>query len=277
MAPLLRSELFRLVRRWMPRILLLILIGLVGLLYILLWVTVRSGAADEFALRENLRLASVRDTGLNLVFQIGSVNIIIMTASLIGSEYGWGTIRALLPRASSRTAYFSAKLVTALLFVAVTVLIGLVVSFAASAVITAIEGLPSGLGPQGLSRTVFATARTTFVMLPYVALTIMVTTLTRSVAAGIGLGLAVLFLESLFLSLIGLAGGIFERLPGALISRNVQALLEANAAGLEDSFSSSGAAMPSVWQAAVVLAAYTVAFLFLAYRSFIKRDITAGS
>src|SRR4051794_2688627 len=105
MFPLLRSELFRLLRRWMPRILLAILIAIVGALYLLFWTVVKTGSdtsSDVRNLRDNLRLAAVRDTGLSLVFQVGAVDVIILTSSLIGTEFGWGTIRTLMPRARSR-------------------------------------------------------------------------------------------------------------------------------------------------------------------------------
>ncbi len=277
MTLLLRSEIFRLVRRWMPRLLLLILTGLICLIYLALWTAIRAGDAEARSLREALRLEAVRDTGASLVFQIGGVMAIILTASLIGSEYGWGTIRTLLPRARSREAFLAAKVVTALSFVAVTVALGFAVAFGASALITMLEDLPSGLGPDGVERTFAAVARTGYVIVPYVALTIMITVGTRSMAAGIGIGLAVFFLEGLIFSLLALAGGWFERLPGAFISRNVEAILRENAEGLSQPFSATTSPMPPVWRSVTVLALYTLVFAGLAFRWFRRRDITAGA
>jgi hypothetical protein len=59
MFPLLRSELFRLERRWMPRILLATLIAIVGVLYLLFWTVVQTGSetsSDVQDLRESLRV-----------------------------------------------------------------------------------------------------------------------------------------------------------------------------------------------------------------------------
>ncbi|MEA2583921.1 MAG: type transport system permease protein [Thermomicrobiales bacterium] len=279
MLPLLHSELFRLARRWMPRVLLAILFAIVGVLYLLFWTVMQTGSetsSDIQDLRENLRLAAVRDTGLSLVFQVGAVDVIILTSSLIGAEFGWGTIRTLLPRARSREALLAAKTVTALLFVVVTVVTGTVVAFGASAFVTAVEDLPRGLGPDGVVRTLAAIGRTIYAMVPYAALALMITTWTRSVAAGIGVGLSVLFLEGLILSILGAAGDVFDRVPGALISRNVQTLLNANGAGLDQRFSGGDGDLPPQWRAALVLGLYSAVFVAIAFQRFRSRDITAG-
>ncbi len=279
MLPLLRSELFRLVHRWMPRVLLAILVAIVAVLYLLFWTVVQTGTENSSEvrdLRENLRLAAVRDTGLSLVFQVGAVNVIILTSSLIGAEFGWGTIRTLLPRARSREALLSAKIITLLFFVVATVLIGTVIAFGASAFVTTVEDLPRGLGPDGVARSLAAIGRTMYVMVPYAALALAITTWTRSVAAGIGVGLSVLFLEGLILTILEAAGDVFDRVPGALISRNVQALLDANGAGLDRRFSGSGENYPPQWRAALVLALYSVVFVALAFQRFRSRDITTG-
>ncbi|MGH2532579.1 MAG: ABC transporter permease [Thermomicrobiales bacterium] len=277
MTPLLHSELFRLVRRWMPRILLAILIMGVGGLYAIFWAVIRTqSGTDVDDLRDNIRLAAVRDTGMGLVSLFGTTLVVILTASLVGTEFGWGTIRTLLPRARSRSSLLTAKLLTAVLFTAVIIVVGALVALGASAFVTVVEDLQGGLGPDGMTRLLAAIGRTFFSMLPYLALTFFVTVWTRSVAAGIGIGISVLFLEGVLLQLIGLAGGPFERLPGALIERNANALLFRNAEGLDSSFIGESGSYPSVGQATAVLTAYIVAFVTLAYYRFRRRDITVG-
>lgn len=277
MLPLLHSELFRLVRRWMPRILLAVLVLGVGALYAIFWAVVRTQSGEDVDdLRTNIRLEAVRDTGLTLVWLFGATSVVILTASLIGAEYSWGTIRTLLPRAHGRLPVLTAKLLTAVLFAAAVVVAGTIVAFGASAVATMLEDLHGGLGPDGGIELIEAIGRTFFAMLTYVALTFFVTVWTRSVAAGIGIGVSALFLEGVILALIGLAGDTFDRLPGALITRNVDALLAANSAGLDSSFAATGDPLPSVWQASAVLAAYTIAFLAFAFYLFRRRDITVG-
>jgi ABC-type transport system involved in multi-copper enzyme maturation permease subunit len=263
----------------MPRILLGISVIIIAFLYALFWLLLRtdSGTASDLdRLRENLRLAAVRGTGLGFVALFGTTVVVILTASLIGSEFGWGTIRTILPRARSRSAFLTAKVVTSVLVAVVVTVVGAVVAIIGSGFITITEHLSGGLGPDGTLRFAEATGRTFYTMIPYLALTLCLTVWTRSVAAGIGGGVSFLFLQGAVVELISLAGGPFDRLPGALIDRNVQALLAANSAGLPDNYFSSTQAMPGVWQAAGVLAVYTVGFLALSYYRLSRRDITVG-
>lgn len=283
MLPLLRSELFRLSRRAMPRILLGVLILIVVALYTLLWVVVRTDASDgggsdrEIAeLADSLRLGEVRNTGLSFVYQFGALMVVILTASTVGSEFGSGTIRTILPRASGRLPFLLAKLAAMVLFTALAVLIGYVAGLGASAVVTSLEDLNGGFGPNVVLQTLAALGRTVFVMLPYLALAFAVAVWTRSTAAGIGVGLAVLFLEGLITGLIGLAGGAFDRIGEFLLAENVSAVLEANAGGL-DRLAGPPSGLPGAWRAAAVLAVYTAVFLGLAFWRFARRDLTAGT
>jgi ABC-type transport system involved in multi-copper enzyme maturation permease subunit len=274
---LLRSELFRLNRRWMPRILLGIAVIIIAFLYVLFWILLRTESGtptDLDRLRENLRLSAARGTGLGFVASFGTTVVVILTASLIGSEFGWGTIRTILPRARSRSAFLTAKLLTAVLFATAVTIIGAAVAILASGFVTITEKLPGGLGPDGALQFAESTGRTFYTMLPYLALTLCITVWTRSVAAGIGVGVSFLFLQGAVVDLISLAGGPFDRLPGALIDRNVQALLAANSAGLPDNYFSTTHAMPGTWQATGVLAVYTVGFLILSYYRLRRHDIT---
>ncbi|MGH2561076.1 MAG: ABC transporter permease [Thermomicrobiales bacterium] len=277
MTPLLHSELFRLVRRWMPRFLLAIVILGVGALYAIFWAVVRTQSGDDIEdLRQHIRLASVRDTGLTLVWLFGTTIVVILTASLIGTEFGWGTIRTLLPRARGRSSLLTAKLLTAVLFTAVVIVVGTFVALSASATATVLEDLSGGLGPGGGVKLIESIGRTFFAMLPYLALTFFITVWTRSVAAGVGIGVSAIFLEGAILALLGLAGDTFDRVPGALISRNVDALLAANSTGLDSPFAGTTDPLPPVWQATAVLTAYTIAFLALSYYLCRRRDITVG-
>jgi ABC-type transport system involved in multi-copper enzyme maturation permease subunit len=261
----------------MPRVLLGIAVLIIVFLYSLFWVILRTDSGtptDLHQLRQNLSLAAVRGTGLGFVASFGTTVVIILTASLIGSEFSWGTIRTILPRARSRSAFLTAKVLTAVLFAVAVTLIGAAVALLASGIVTVTDHLDSGLGPDGAARLVESVGRTFYTMLPYVALTLCVTVWTRSVAAGIGIGVSFLFLQGAVVELISLAGGPFDRLPGALIDRNVQALLSVNSAGLRDNYFSTTQVMPSPWQAAGVLGFYTIALVALAYYGIGRRDIT---
>ena len=281
MARLLQSELFRLSRRLMPRVLVLIQAGVVALLYLVLWTAVRAATEEDSSgqiedLRQSLRLSAVRDFGLSLVLQVGTILAVILSASSFGTEYGWGTIRTILPRSSGRAAFLAAKLVSLGLFIILIVLLGFVVAFGASALVTSAEGLEGGLGEQFWPRTIAAIVRVMFVMLPYVAIAAAMTVWTRSTATGIGVGLAMLIVEGTLSTVISAAGGPFELVPKVLPAANVQAVLQANIVDPETSLSEANGDLLSPWAAAGVLAVYTAASLGFAFWRFQSRDITSG-
>ena len=278
MADLLRSELFRMARRWMPRVLLIILAVVLVAFYLLLWSVLRTEdetGADATDLRDTLRLAAVRDAGLGITHELGSVLIVILAASTIATEYGWGTIRTLLPRATSRPALVAAKLLSLVVFAVVLVAFGFGVALGASGLVTAIEGLDSDLGSAFLLESAVALARTVFVMLPYAALAFVVALWGRSSAAGISVGLVVLLLEELVMALLDALSDAFDWLPGALLSENVNAVMSLNDTGTTDTFEPPSD-LPDPWQAAGVLTLYTAVFVALAFWRFRRRDITAG-
>jgi ABC-type transport system involved in multi-copper enzyme maturation permease subunit len=113
-------------------------------------------------------------------------------------------------------------------------------------------------------------------MLPYAAMAFVIAVWTRSTAAAIGISLAVLFLEGLIVNLITAIGGPLERAPEALLSQNVAALINANSRGAGSPLGGTPQNLPNVWQAAAVLAGYTVIFVALSYWRFHDRDITTN-
>ena len=277
--PLLRAELFKLSRRTMPRILLLILVLGVLALYLVLWLATQAETAGADAqsvedLRDSLRVEEVRDSGLDLVRTLATILLVILGVTTITNEYSWGTIRTLLPRAGSRPAFLTAKLLLLLFAVVIAVVLGYAAALTASVVVSSAEGLGTDLGAGFLPHTLAALARTAFVMLPYVMLGFLVALWTRSTAAGIGIGLSVLFLEGLGVQVLNALGGRFARVPEVLLSENVAAVMRANR--VAGGSLAEDTDLPSAWRGAVVLTAYIVAYVALAYRRFLTRDITSG-
>lgn len=277
----LRSEIFRLVRRWMPRVLVLIVVLIVLAIYTIFWAIVRTqtgkpnaNPTDLAQLRRSIQFGAVGDFGLSFVQTFGTLMIVILAASTIGNEFGWGTIRTILPRTQGRTAFLTAKYLALALFTALVVVAGFIAAVVASEIFTLAEGMNQHLGSDFALRTIESVGRTIYVALPYLALAVLVAVWTRSTAAGIGVGLGVLFLEQVVLSLIGLAGGVFSRLPGAFLSRNVTAIMHLN--HVSGTVTGSDTTLPNPWQAAGVLAIYTIVFIALSFWLFRSRDITVG-
>lgn len=272
MVAMLRSELFRLDRRAMPKVLLLILAMTVAAIYLLSWGAAQSGQfseAERVDLLDSLALGNTLDTALGFAGVFGSLFVIILSSSVVATEYGWGTTRALLPRASGRGAYLTAKLLVLAVFGLVVVIVTVAVGYAASAVVTVAEDLDHTVNEKFAADLLLGIGRSRFAMMPYLALAFMIALLARSSAAGISVAAAILFLEGQILSLIAAAGGVLERLPELFLSKNVEALISTTSdAGRAD--------LPSAWQAAAVLPVYTAAFLGVAFWSFHRRDVTVG-
>lgn len=276
--PLLRSELFKVSRRAMPRILLLILSAIIILIYggFLLVLRTSSDDADQEGieeLREGLSVESARDLGLGVVQFVGTVLVVILGVSVISGEFSWGTLRLILPRVGSRSALLTSKLAVIALFLLLVVFTGFLVAVLSSYVVSLIENLPTTIGDGFLWETVQAIARTAYVILPYTALAFSGAVVTRSTAAAITIGLAVFFLEAFVLApTLGLLPDPFDEIPNWLLSENVSAVLSANAVSADEDVG-----RPRAWRGAGVLALYTAAFIALSYATFLRRDVTAST
>lgn len=273
MTAALRSELFRLSRRLMPRILLLISGGVIALFYLLFWSIVRASpegtsAEDVADLRDAIALNNVTEFGASFVSQLAATTTIILAASSVATEYAWGTIRTLLPRTAGRMPLLTAKLITQVLFLIVVVVAGFAAALIASGAVTALEQIDSGVDRSFALDLLLAGARVVFATLPYLALAFLLAVWLRSSAAGIGIGLAVLFLEPVLLTVLDAAGGSVDWIGDALLSRNVAAMLSTGDAGAE---------LPDRWRASAVLVAYTAVFLALAFWRFRTRDVTVDA
>jgi ABC-type transport system involved in multi-copper enzyme maturation permease subunit len=280
MLRLLHSEWFRLRHRAMPWLLLGIFLGVVLLIYLLMWFvlgsnsTTTAGELSRTQLRDTLRIGAVNDSGLQRVEQFGLVFTVILAASIIATEFSWGTIRTILPRSSGRAAFLTTKLIMSVAFAAVVILAGFAVSLATSAGVTWAEGLDSSLGSNFALYSLLGMGRVLFVMLPFIAIAAAVSLWTRSSAAAIGVTLGVMFLEPVIMSVVSAAGGFLAHLPELFFIRNVNAVLDfGQAGGREGGIFGEGTNLPNAWQAAAVLLAYTTVFCGLAYRRFLKHDI----
>src|SRR2546430_4430388 len=63
----------------------------------------------------SLRLPSPLSTSVSVINFIGTISLLILTGSIIGGEYGMGTIRLMLTRGPTRTQFFLAKLGTVII------------------------------------------------------------------------------------------------------------------------------------------------------------------
>lgn len=290
MLRLLRSELFRLRRRWMPWVLLLVIVVVAFIFYTLIYVSVNAqleairagtipepqgGRAGLTEALNSLRPVRVPDFGIGLVIGLGSVMLIVLAASHVGAEYGWGTLRTLLAHGAGRGAFLAAKLVSLLLFAVVFTAVGSVAVIAASYLISIIAGLPTTPGVD-LTEVASRGARGLYTILPYMALASLIALWSRSGGAGIAAGLVIFFAEGLVSQIVAAVNRDLAKVVDYGISRNVQAVQRAGIEpeGRAAQAAAAAAPLPDATQAVLVLAAYTVLFVGLAYWRLRSRDVT---
>ncbi len=288
------SEIFRMSRRWMPRILLggIFLVG--PIFYEILYVALnaqlqaaRSGSLPANAtgpggteamiaqLDQTLRQLApggISDLGISPVAGIGAVMLIVFAASHMGTEFGWGTLRTLLASGLSRRAFLATKLTSIALFTLVFTTLGVLGTIIASYLVSAQAGYDtSGFDT---AKVLSASWRALYAFLPYLALASLIALWARSSGAGIAVGLVIYFAESIVVSLVISLNKDYAAIMNLGISRNVQSLsrLSVNVSGTDTA--AAAATLPSQTQAALVLALWTIVFIALAYWRLRTRDLT---
>ncbi len=286
MLRLINAELFKLRKRSMTRILLFVLVGILIIIYLILLAVSNANLPiphDEGMPRivNLLGLPVAIPLAFMFLAGLGSILAVILVASSMGNEYNWRTIRTVLTSSESRFKLLGAKLVSAIIFILLGMIIGVATGFIMSMITTAIGGYKFDFS--------FATGsyiwdqflqfwRTFYVMLPYIFLAFLLSIIGRSAMPGIALGIAILFFEPIITGLMNLAGGWIAEIPAYLLGENVNAItaLADLPAGFGGGFGFRAIGeMPSVLHATVVLGIYSVVSLALAFYVFRKRDVTS--
>jgi len=290
----LRNELYRLTRRWMPRILFLAIVGAGVGIYELIYYSInaqltllRSGNAPANAvgpggaeatikqLQDTLvqvQPGHIQEFGIPLVAGLGSVMLIIFAASHMGTEFGWGTLRTQLASGLSRRAFLATKLGSLLLFTLVFTILGVFATIAGSFLVSSQAGYDtSGFAPD---KVLSASWRTIYTFLPYLALASLIALWSRSSGAGIAAGLVIYFAESLVMELLISFNRDYVTVANLGLSRNVRSLSRIAVTVGGPNAQSAASTLPDQTQAAIVLAAWTIAFIALAVWRLRTRDIT---
>jgi hypothetical protein len=290
---LLRSETYRLIRRWMPWILLVIVVLIAFLAYELIWVTsnaqlalLRSGSVPatpnapppDVQIRQleeaiqTLRPARLTDLGIGLVTGLGTIVLIVFSASHVGTEWVWGTLRTVLASGAGRVPLLAAKYATLVGFAVVFVIVGLVAATAASYLVSSQAGLDTS--GSDLGKLASAAARGAYGFFPYMALAALIALWFRSAGGGIAAGLVINFTESLITQLLVQFNKDFVTIANFGIARNVESLSRTEGAVATGPDPSGLATLPDQTQAFVVLTVWIAVFVALALWRLRTRDIT---
>ncbi len=272
-----------------------IMVALIILLYSILWsISGRAGGYFDSdlgrrvayqELRRGLFLEAGVPFALQIVATFGALLAIILAAGAAGGEYSWGTVRLMATASSGRLRLITARLLVVATLIAVGALLAAMVALGYSAIITTYSGGSdfSFIDRRFIIDQFVAYARTLLALAPFVTLAFAAAIIGRSTLAGVGTGIGVAFLEPLISSLMRLGGTRWQQVPNYLIAANEQVVLIQNKvpAALprigpsERDLAQRGAHSPEV--AALILVAYTAAFITIAFVVYRRRDITSGT
>jgi ABC-type transport system involved in multi-copper enzyme maturation permease subunit len=286
-ASIIAAELLKVRKRWLPYILVLVLVVGAG---VLVWLggytawRANSGLdAEERRLALHTfvlpwSLVSLLDTGQFW----GSFVVAVLTASMVATEFGWGTARQALVRGQTRRQYLTVKLLGITIMSAAGLLIALAAGIAFSLMATAIAGepitlrAPGGPAPPGL---VLMVLRAGYAVVPYGLLAFCLTVVGRSTALGVAGTLMYMIAEAILLGILHGLGGIAPTVQAFILGHNASAVLSANVIGTENynslAFRSNPLPLdlPDPAVGALVIALYCALFLAIAYGVFQRRDL----
>jgi ABC-2 type transport system permease protein len=292
MTQLMQVEFFKLRKRMMTWVLALLLVGLIILLYSVLWSVservARFGEHRQFTAEQLRRALFVQGSipyALQIIGTLGTLLAIILAAGAAGSEYAWGTVRLMATASSGRIRLVLSKLIVVFALTIAGVVLGMIVAVGYSAVITYLSGGTDWSFVDGafVRDQSLAFGRTLFVMAPYITLAFAAAIVGRSTLAGVGAGLGVAFIEPLISGLMREGGSPWHNMPNYLIGANIDVISAQNKLDEvlprfgPDAQDLARRDVNSVEGAFIVLGIYIIAFIAIALIAYRRRDITAGS
>jgi ABC-2 type transport system permease protein len=272
-----RWEWFKLRRRWLPWILLAILVlfsqlGPWGGFFAYRNLGMQTAGPSPLAgLRGAFTLPGSIDAALAPVQLIGPVLLAVLAASVIAAEYGFGTLRPIVARGTPRWAVLGGKLVMILAAALAALIVVAGVTALSSALAGSLAGPATGLGGAGWADAALALARTWTSFVPYLALVGAATVLTRSTSAGMGIGLGYPLAEPILTGLLPLLDDWFRTAAAYMPMRVISAWT-----GRSGPFPLAQSSL-GTGEIAALLALYTVTFTAAAFWLFQRRDIRGAS
>lgn len=269
---LLAAEWLKLRKRWMPRILLLITLILVGLLF---W-----GIGTSATSRPNLIPPRAWLAALLISSFFAGFIWPVLGGSWSGNEYGWGTVRLVLTRRPNRIQFALGGLIILLIAMALVLLVIMLFGTVAGIVVAILTGssafTSSDFSGSFLLVLAKSYAATWFVMSFYVLLAFAAGTVFQSVAAGIGIGIGLTVAQIVAFGIFSGLGGawktVADHFPFQYTSQMVNRVVSE---GTVHGFTSVSSTSPGVEESIVALAIYSAILLAITLYMARSRDITS--
>ena len=215
---------------------------------------------------------------LGVAHYIGLLLVMILGASTVGAEYGWGTLRTALTKGTGRWQFLGAKALSLVLFSVAGLLVvslTVVVSSLIAASLTLGDG--GGLAGAGQWSTVAVMfGKATYVLVAYAILALFFTVLTSSSSMGIAMSLAYYFAELILGRILGDLFAWFDNVSDFLIGFNTAAWMSESGVVTTEGTLFPVSDPPGALHAFVVLLTYIVVLGGAAFWLFQRRDVAGA-
>ena len=281
----LAAELLKVRKRWLPYVLFLVMvIGAAAHIWLLGYATWadENNAFDVFFRAETLR-TFVLPHALPALLESGqfwgSMLVGVLTASVVGTEYSWGTVRQAILRGQTRSEFLTLKLIGLTILASAGLLAALGIGILFSLMAGAIAG-EEVRGSTSFGAAILMVLRAGYTIMPYGLLAFALTTLSRSTTLGVAGSVIFVVLEAITIAVFSGIGTAWSETARAFLpGHNVAAILSANRIEGAEFFSLAPleqllpVALPDPAMAALVLALYCLVFLAISYAVFQRRDL----
>ena len=211
---------------------------------------------------------------------IGSILVMILAGSAMGSEYGWGTLRGALARGIRRWQLLAAKFLSMVLFIGAGLTIVALTIVPSSLVATSLAfDTGTGFADAGdWSTLAVMFGKAVYGLLPYTMLALFLSVLTSSPSMGIAFSLWYYFAEGVLVAiLVGVFGG-FDSVSGLLLGPATAAWMTET--GIDMTYQGTLFAplldLPSEMRGFVVLTVYAVIAGVAAFALLQRKDIAGA-
>ena len=215
--------------------------------------------------------------GLSAAAFMGVIVTMVLAASVMGTEYAWGTLRTSLVSGVARRKYLASKVVT-LLGVAAGGLLVTALSLALTSLLFTflVRHVGGGWADTGDWTTAFIMfGKTFYALVPYLMLAVFFAVITSSTGVGIALAMGYYMVEAIVTGLLVSSFDWFEPVSNFILGPNVTAWLSHDDVIQVNLGVSADGDLGAVHYLLVILA-YTVALGAAAFWRFEKRDVTGA-
>jgi ABC-type transport system involved in multi-copper enzyme maturation permease subunit len=285
----LRAEIMKTTKRWMPYVLLFFTIAGAAVIIFLMgyvgWLDERDEAEYGFGLESFFTfvfpysLMALLDNGQ---FYGSALFVGILTSSAVATEYNWGTARGALIRGQSRANYLLTKLLGIAIictgFLLAVFAIGILFSMLATSFTDESITLDVPNGPS-VPEIGLMTLRAALGIIPYGLFAFMLAVVGRSTALGVAGTLGYMFGEAIVIAILRELSGFWNDIPDALLGTQVSSLIAANRFVNVEYISFAprdrpiASELPDPWVASLVIFGWCALFLAVAFFVFLRRDL----